>query len=370
MMLKYYVTGLFLFCLIGTTSAQITISSNEWPSAFGTEWHYSVSEDTMGVGIPVNLGTTGGPQTWTFSQAMFPSGEAQTITLVDPTTTPYTSSFPTADHAWHTTGLFAGVTINTYSYGQLTSNEWLSLGYAGNYGGFSVLEDNIPDDVLLVFPATLGTSWTSNYTVTTTPFAGATEIDSTSRSSMVDAWGTVQLPTGSYNCLRVRNDEISYYDIYVGGFLVSSDVITSYSYTWITEQEGYLAEVISLEDEPNPNFTLAEEVTYRTTAPNGLNDIPSSVINEFDLYQNYPNPFNPETTIRYAIPVNDRVKISIYNILGEEIKTLVDQIQTPGTYSVVWDGTDDRNNNVSSGIYIYKFVAGNFQKSMKMIYTK
>ncbi len=93
-------------------------------------------------------------------------------------------------------------------------------------------------------------------------------------------------------------------------------------------------------------------------------------IPDFKLLQNYPNPFNPETTIRYAVPKPERIKIRIYNILGEEIKTLVDQFHTPGSYSIVWDGTDNQNNSVSNGIYFYKIEADHFQKILKMIYTK
>ena len=364
-MRQFYYTGILLIIFfIGSVNGQITINSNEWPNTFGTQWTYFFTEDTLGIGIPVTLGTTGGPQTWTFSEGMFPVGDIQTATVVDPTTTPYTSTFPTADHAWQTVWQSGGIQFINYSYLQLTSVAFLSLGYASTDGSFTILEDNVPDDLILEFPATLGTSWTSNYTVTTTPFPGSTQFDSTSRSTMIDAWGTVQLPTGSFNCLRVRDDEISYYQFYVGGMLISSDTITSYTYSWITEQEGWLAEVISLEDEPNPNFSLAEGVTFRT-ASSGLEDKQSSLIEDLVLYQNYPNPFNPSTSIEYSLSKSTDLEITIYNLLGEKIQVLFSGRQEAGNHSVEFSGKD-----LPSGIYLYLLKSGDFEAYKKCILLK
>jgi hypothetical protein len=241
---------------------------------------------------------------------------------------------------------------------------FLSPGYAGTAGPFTLLEDNVPDDLILEFPATLGTSWTSNYTVTSTPFPGSTQFDSTSRSSMVDAWGTVQLPTGSFNCLRVRDDEISIYNFYIGGILQSSDTIATYTYSWIAEQEGWLAEVVSMEDEPNPNFSLAEGVTFRTTST-GLKGNQSPSINDFVLYQNYPNPFNPTTRIEYSLSRSTDLEITIYNLLGEKIQVLFSGKQEAGNHSVEFSGKD-----LPSGIYLYQLKSKDFETYKKCILLK
>ena len=91
---------------------------------------------------------------------------------------------------------------------------------------------------------------------------------------------------------------------------------------------------------------------------------------QYNLSQNYPNPFNPVTQINYSIKNNEKVKIFIYSILGGVVKTLVDEYQTSGYKSVVWDGTNDNGYNVSSGLYIYKLVAGNYTNTKKMILIK
>lgn len=76
--------------------------------------------------------------------------------------------------------------------------------------------------------------------------------------------------------------------------------------------------------------------------------------NKLNLYQNYPNPFNPSTTIYYSIPNPARVNLNIYNINGQKIKTLVNQFQKSGNYTIEWDGKDSNGKLVSPGIYFYK----------------
>jgi hypothetical protein len=89
--------------------------------------------------------------------------------------------------------------------------------------------------------------------------------------------------------------------------------------------------------------------------------------NDFALKQNYPNPFNPATQISYTLPQAAHVKLAIYNLQGQEIKTLVDKWQSAGAKSVIWDGTDNRAREMTSGIYFYRLRAGAFRKTQKMI---
>jgi hypothetical protein len=90
----------------------------------------------------------------------------------------------------------------------------------------------------------------------------------------------------------------------------------------------------------------------------------------YHLSQNYPNPFNPETVISYAIEKNGLVQLSIFNLLGQKIATLVDQNQNTGRYTVRWNGRDDRGYHVASGVYFYQIQAGEFVKVKKMIMMK
>ncbi|MGC9092080.1 MAG: T9SS type A sorting domain-containing protein [Bacteroidota bacterium] len=87
-------------------------------------------------------------------------------------------------------------------------------------------------------------------------------------------------------------------------------------------------------------------------------EIPGS----FALEQNYPNPFNPSTTISFDVPKQSHLRLAIYDVLGREVKTLVDEEKNPGRYSVTFDAS-----NLPSGVYLYRLEAGSFSEVRKMV---
>ncbi len=87
---------------------------------------------------------------------------------------------------------------------------------------------------------------------------------------------------------------------------------------------------------------------------------------EFIVHQNFPNPFNPETEIRFGLTRDTHVVISIYNMLGQQIGTLIDTQYAAGFHSVRWDGKDRNGSPVSSGVYLYQIQAGEFSQVRKM----
>ena len=91
---------------------------------------------------------------------------------------------------------------------------------------------------------------------------------------------------------------------------------------------------------------------------------------EFALHHNYPNPFNPVTTLRYDLPEQANVNIIIYDLLGREVRTLVNTTQDAGFKSVIWDATNDYGKPVSAGVYLYKIRAGEFVQTKKMVLLK
>jgi hypothetical protein len=99
----------------------------------------------------------------------------------------------------------------------------------------------------------------------------------------------------------------------------------------------------------------------------GLTDINNhkKISLDFVLFQNYPNPFNPSTTIRFNLPEASVVKLTIFNILGQKIRTLVNELRESGVNSINFDASD-----LNSGIYIYKIEAGNFVQTRKMTLLK
>jgi hypothetical protein len=86
----------------------------------------------------------------------------------------------------------------------------------------------------------------------------------------------------------------------------------------------------------------------------------------FEMKQNSPNPFNPETAIKFNLPAASRVRLNVYNILGQVVRTLVDEELTAGAHSVIWDGKNGHGSDVASGVYFYRIKAGNFESTMRM----
>jgi hypothetical protein len=88
------------------------------------------------------------------------------------------------------------------------------------------------------------------------------------------------------------------------------------------------------------------------------------------LYQNYPNPFNPSTTIRYGLVAESIVSVRVYDILGTQVSTLVQEVQKPGYYTVRWEGRDEKGVAVSSGIYFVRVRVGGRSEVMKMVLVR
>jgi hypothetical protein len=103
-----------------------------------------------------------------------------------------------------------------------------------------------------------------------------------------------------------------------------------------------------------------------TAVDNSKLTLPTS----YTVSQNYPNPFNPSTSIQYALPKSSMVTIKVYNMLGQEVRTLTSEVKQAGYYSVQWNGDNNLGQPVSSGIYIYRVTAGQYFKTMKMVLLK
>ncbi len=116
--------------------------------------------------------------------------------------------------------------------------------------------------------------------------------------------------------------------------------------------------------------TRAFELGWIEDITVGIEDETLGLPTEFALDQNYPNPFNPTTTIEYALKTRVDVKLEIYNVLGQLVKTLVNENQAAGFKQAIWDGTNNFGQKAASGLYVYRIEAGDFVKSKKMIFLK
>ena len=126
-----------------------------------------------------------------------------------------------------------------------------------------------------------------------------------------------------------------------------------------------------LSSESGDKFVLEGigEITVPSEQKFALNRIP--VIPEtFTLHQNFPNPFNPITTLSYDLPKDSDVRLAIFDMLGNELATLVSTNQQAGFKSVQWDATDSMGRAVSAGVYLYQIEAGEFIQTKKMVLLK
>ncbi len=130
-----------------------------------------------------------------------------------------------------------------------------------------------------------------------------------------------------------------------------------------TSGDGSIHEEKEVVDFIGNDDALAKET------PDSLGD-PSALPEGFALSQNYPNPFNPNTKIDYTLASTERVHIDILNVMGQTVRTLVDEQVGPGAHTVEWDATDDNGRQVASGMYFYRFKAGKAVQTRKMTLLK
>ncbi len=123
------------------------------------------------------------------------------------------------------------------------------------------------------------------------------------------------------------------------------------------EQDSFVIRADAIEIREAPKLVKVQIAT---------NEIPK----EFYLGQNYPNPFNPETEIEFSVPVAVNVEVKVYDILGREVTTLINEFVQPGKYRIRWNGLDKSGRDVASGVYFYIMKAGKFVQAKKMMFLK
>lgn len=114
-----------------------------------------------------------------------------------------------------------------------------------------------------------------------------------------------------------------------------------------------------------PENYKSQYYLYKITGTSAVGERRGNSPLYYSLSQNYPNPFNPSTVISYQLPVMSRVTLKVYDVLGREIKTLVDKLEAPGKREVKFDGS-----NLPSGIYFYSLHAGNYSETKKLVLIK
>ena len=355
-----------LFLLLSNeVYSQITVSSSDILGLVGTSLIFE--EDTTG-SVIVDVGSPGANLTWDFRSVGL---QAQMINdeFMVPQGTPFEADFPQSNFVEKIT--FPSQSgSEVYIYAEIMSSSYSELGDGIITPDTSFINFDVGGQVPL--PVAFNNTWTETRIDTSPGFPTIATISFETSINTVDAWGRVQLPAGTFDCLRVRFDETEIRQSIIDGVVTSIDTTTGIEYVWVTRDHFLVAEANSQDNDTNPNFTDAssfQRLALITTAVEERaenTEIPSN----FELFQNLPNPFNPETLIRFQLPQTRHVVLKIFNTLGQEIRTLADVPYEAGYHSIKWDGKDNNGTPASSGIYFYQLQAGTFSQVKKMSLLK
>ncbi len=346
--MKYLFTIFLLFSF--TTFAQITITSGDVANAFAVGNNATIHEDTLQ--SSVDIGSPGVDNSWDFTNLQ--SDLMLTLESIDPATSPYINNFPSANICTYNSSTIGGNLSEIWSYSMLNG----TFDHLGNailnsaLPGFLTEIKNDPYRRQSEFPMTLNSQWSNTYTQTV--YINGTPLfsSSVSLSTVVDAYGTMTIPGGaSYEALRIRET------LTISG-------ITRVNYSFVAKNGTQVSVSATDANPPNSGSINVDGSSYYDGLTTSVEQI-SGLPNGYSLGQNYPNPFNPTTNIEYSIPSESFVELKVYDVLGNEVASLVNEQQQAGVYRADFTGS-----NLASGLYIARIVAGNYTNTIKMTLLK
>jgi hypothetical protein len=355
-----FVTSFVLLALAGASAyAQITITATDVASRLTVGNALINRADTLTA--TVNIGTPGaGANVWNFGALN--THRLDTLQSVTVAGTPYASWFPGATHALRSRQTLQGISGIVYQYLRLGTSLFVP-GAAGDgqtpFGTAILRTTNTPELIFYSLPLTVGTTWSYAYVetliVTLSGFPLINQVTPHTVTQTVDAFGTITLPGsfGTHQALRIREDNRT-----PTGRRVSYQFIAS---------NGASVNIVAADTlQPNSGTINISpgSTTWSGALPTDVR-VSNERPDEFALGQNYPNPFNPSTSIEYSVATADLVTLKVYNLLGEEVATLVHEQKQPGSYRTFWNA-----DGMPSGTYFYKLQSGSFSATRRMAVVK
>ncbi len=360
-------TVIFL-CLLGLLLSphawgQIVISSNEYAPAPGTAIGYSFDADLDSAYYSSLTAGSGGPMVWDFSSRIFDPGYSQYS--VNLATIPSIDSFPGANLAFLTVA--GSDTIWTISKSQSNAFGALGMVHHSVLGQtLTVYKNTAPE---FVFPLALGNQWISFRHWKQTNGMLYTDIFDTTKLS-VDAWGTAHYGSTSIPCLRIMAHQTTYKKTYYSSdILVDSMKTDIYAVYFVAAGFDLFASACKSVSPYDTSYSLTATDDF-LKSPTDVASDNGTLPSDFVLGQNYPNPFNPTTTIEYSLPRSTHVTLEIFDILGRNVRTLIDRNETAGTHRTEWNGLSNDGRSVASGVYVYRIQVGESVESKKMLLVK
>jgi hypothetical protein len=315
------------------------------------------ADDTVTYTMNVGVASGSQAQTWSLPVAKYPDTSLSTnVTLAS---TPFANQFPLATHAQRFPAGDTSFTAMGYIYFRIANDSLLLIGTAVSIHT-SELDTTLFDSAsqfILKMPVSLGTVITSRES----SYSGPGDYTITNSTETCDAFGSITLPNGTFQCLRTTSVDID--ENHTGAF-VSRD--TSVNFSWLTKEGNIAHAGATNRFETSGTISVnGLSVTELVDVPLAVRDGQTTVPNTFGLSQNFPNPFNPSTTISYTIPTQSYVMLSVFNTLGQKVADLVNGEKGPGSYDVAFDAAA-----LASGVYLYRIQAGSFVQTKKLVLMK
>lgn len=351
--------------------AQVTITRTDVENAYINSQWFGV-DDTAGGSF--NLGTaSSSAQTWNFSGLIInnPTVDRDTLNYVPAAGhLRFAEDFPTADICVTVTQQQSGggytLTFTSVQYFAGEDDGGYALGYAANMHvtptpppGFPYPEDSTyvekfrPASLGFPLPLTLGTSRTASDTINS-----GNDVEINNKEYNANGFGTMVMPDGrSLQVIRMIEDreeleinednevtrERHRYVIFIASDLSALEFVVDTTYTG--------------------GVTTVRNVNYQWRGgPLSVKEVNNTVPSQFALSQNYPNPFNPSTKIQFSVAETRFVTLKVYNVIGQEVATLVESQLAPGTYEATWNA-----GAAASGLYLYRLTTGEITETRSMI---
>ncbi|MBK8553187.1 MAG: T9SS type A sorting domain-containing protein [Ignavibacteria bacterium] len=322
--------------------AQMTLTSSNNPVA-GDLDNYVICDTNN-----ITQGNSGANQNWSFLNLI--RQDSTSVNFVTAASTPYSAQFPSSN--------LASTNDNSnYNYITTSSSSMLINGLAGP----SLLVSYTDPQLYLQYPFTFNSGFSDNLSATYS-ISGSTVTRTGTTTVSGDAWGTINLPIGSFsNSLRVKYNITTRDSSNPGIPFVTETNVTSYIW-FVPGRKFPVFEIIYSTITVNgAQFGNNKTVNYNAGSTIGITNISSAIPDSYTLSQNYPNPFNPVTNLEFGISMTEFVSLKIYDMLGKEVATLVNEELDPGTYKYSFDAS-----GLTSGIYFYKITAGDFTETKRM----
>lgn len=353
--MRALVTCMFLVIWMNVGVGQIIVDWTEIPHTIGTQWVKNTRPS-----VTVDLGTTGGPQTWSFTaQPMGP--ENDTIVIVTPSSSPFIDSFTNVNLVYMQQELPDVV----YQHYGLYADAMVSCGLGGTSMGDQWLWKYVPPDSAPL-PIQYGDSRHFHFHYTIEDVGTDSVTYEHYGWQVCDAYGSVTIPYNTFDCLRVCDFDTCVMTVFVAGYPVFFDTTTHIRHTFVAENYDGVVCVLSLPDETNQHFTSAqalERLVDFSTSIQEVNDVVMSSL------LHHPTPFSDRVTITYTLNRASDVRIHIYNAIGELVRSF-SGTQPAGIHAITWDGTDECGHPVPDGIYVYRAVAGDLYGSGKILLVR